>query len=219
MVRVQQDVLKLEKQGDVEAIETLLNRSMEPKGVAAKIGRKENCLFVSLVSEQVPDQQELVLFIREAIISWGVQSLKTAKIYGRQINQISPAWQQDVELDVQTSATLIVDSGKTEVAVASFIPNNNRSLHIQGEIGQLVVGNHNIVIGSIHGGVVNILSPEQQPHLRSRSTPVFLLPRSFPHLLGRKDEISTAIAAFQSQQSVEFYSQPGLGRVFKLVRS
>lgn len=88
----------------------------------------------------------------------------------------------------------------------------NIQSYIQGEIGQLIVGNHNIQIGSIHGSVVNILSAEQPPRLQPRATPVFLLPRPFPQLLGRQSEVSIAIASFQSTQSVEFYSEPGLGK-------
>jgi hypothetical protein len=91
-------------------------------------------------------------------------------------------------------------------------PARNIQAYIQGEIGQLVVGNYNIQIGSIHGSVVNILSTEQQPRLQARATPVFLLPRPFPQLLGRQAEVSTAIASFQSTQTVEFYSQPGIGK-------
>jgi hypothetical protein len=91
-------------------------------------------------------------------------------------------------------------------------PDRDIQAYIQGEMGQLVVGNYNIQIGSIHGSVVNILSTEQQPHLQPRATPVFLLPRPFPQLLGRQAEVSIAIASFQSTQSVEFYSEPGLGK-------
>ncbi|HEY9606575.1 MAG TPA: hypothetical protein V6C85_33510 [Allocoleopsis sp.] len=83
-------------------------------------------------------------------------------------------------------------------------PDRNIQAYLQGEIGQLIVGNHNIQTGSIHGSVVNILSAEQQPRLQPRATPVFLLPRPFPQLLGRQAEVSIAIASFQSTHENRF---------------
>jgi hypothetical protein len=84
---------------------------------------------------------------------------------------------------------------------------------IQGEIsGQVAIGNYNIQIGSIHGGVVNIVQPEQQPRPWPRPTPVFLRPRPFPGLLDREAEVGTASAALQSATPVEFHGQAGLGK-------
>ncbi|MBX9254113.1 tandem-95 repeat protein [Desmonostoc muscorum CCALA 125] len=90
---------------------------------------------------------------------------------------------------------------------------SNITAQIQGEIsGQVAVGSRIIQIGSVHGGVVNIASAEQQPRRKAIATPVFLLPRPFEQLIGRKDEIKSAIAALESKQSVEFYSVSGLGK-------
>ncbi|MFB0537835.1 MAG: NB-ARC domain-containing protein [Anaerolineae bacterium] len=92
-------------------------------------------------------------------------------------------------------------------------PDKNVGAHIQGEIsGQVAVGNCNIQIGAIHGGVVNIAPPEQQPRPRPRPTPVFLRPRPFPGLLDREAEVDAATAALQSALPVEFYGQPGSGK-------
>jgi len=50
--------------------------------------------------------------------------------------------------------------------MAQPFPDENVEAHIQGEIsGQVAVGNSNIQIGSIHGGVVNVAPSEQQPRL------------------------------------------------------
>ncbi len=84
---------------------------------------------------------------------------------------------------------------------------------INGEIsGQVAVGTRIIQIGSVHGGVVNIATSDQQPRLQARSTPVFLLPRPFPDLIGRQEEIKSAIASLKSAQSVELYSPSGFGK-------
>lgn len=80
----------------------------------------------------------------------------------------------------------------------------------------VIVGNYNIQIGSIHGSEINIHSPEQAPLVRPRSTPVLLLPRPFPQLVGRREEIYWAIASVESLQSAELYGKPGLGKTVLL---
>ena len=87
---------------------------------------------------------------------------------------------------------------------------------------QLILGNHNIQFGDIHGSLVDITLKYSQPQLESLPTPVpqleplptpvSLLPKDFPYLVGRKEEINLAIASFESFQPLEFYSKPGLGK-------
>jgi hypothetical protein len=94
----------------------------------------------------------------------------------------------------------------------TFLPANIEA-QIQGEIsGQVAIGNNIIQIGSIHGGVVNIVQPEQQPRPQPRPTPVFLRPRPFPGMLDRETEVSAATDALQSATPVEFYGQAGVGK-------
>ncbi|NEO97569.1 MAG: tandem-95 repeat protein [Symploca sp. SIO2E9] len=184
---VQQHVLELVNQGNLEAIDTLINYSLESKGIIAKIGLNEGCLFISLLSQQVPAQQDSVSCVRNEIISWQAESFKSAKIYGRRFDQTLPAWQQEIDLASELAPSW-------------------------GKVVQLIVGNHKIKIASSHGCTVDVASAQQRSRLWSRSTPVFLLPRLFLNLLGRSEEVNVAIAALQSNQSVEFYSQTGLGK-------
>jgi hypothetical protein len=103
--------------------------------------------------------------------------------------------------------------------MAQPVPSANVEAHIQGEIsGQVAVGNYNLQIGSIHGGVVNVIAPGQQPQPRPRPIPVFLRPRPFPGLLDRAAEINAADAALQSALPVEFYGQGGIGKTSLLRR-
>jgi hypothetical protein len=97
--------------------------------------------------------------------------------------------------------------------MAQPFPPGNIEAQIQGEIsGQVAVGNYNIQIGAIHGGVVNVAAPEQQPRPQPRPTPVFLRPRPFPGLLDREEEVNAASTALQSTTPVEFHGQAGLGK-------
>lgn len=184
---VQQHVLELVNQGNLEAIDTLINYSLEPQGIIAKVGLRGGCLFISLLSQQVPVQQDSVSSIRKEITSWQAESFKTAKIYGRRFDQTLPAWEQEIDVASELAPSW-------------------------GNIAQLIVGSHKIDIASSDGCTVNAAPAKQRYRLWSRSTPVFLLPRLFLNLLGRSQEVSVAIAALQSNQSVEFYSPTGLGK-------
>jgi len=85
--------------------------------------------------------------------------------------------------------------------------------HIQGDVGgQVAVGNYILQIGSVHGGVVNVVAPGQQPRPRPRPTPVSLRPRPFPDLLDREAEVGTATTALRSASPVAFYGAAGLGK-------
>lgn len=83
-----------------------------------------------------------------------------------------------------------------------------------GVSGQIAVGDNNlqIRIGSVHGGEVNVLLPEQQPSIRARSTPAAVRPRPFPGLLDREDELKAAATALRSAMPVEFHGRAGLGK-------
>ncbi|MEH1865108.1 MAG: hypothetical protein V7K69_08865 [Nostoc sp.] len=97
----QPNFLELAKQGDAQAIASLLNRQLQPKGITAKIALKDGCLQVMLESAQVPNQQALVAFIRKDITSLGAASIERAKIYGRQIGEEFPAWSDEFEVELQ----------------------------------------------------------------------------------------------------------------------
>jgi LysM repeat protein len=85
--------------------------------------------------------------------------------------------------------------------------------NISGEIsGQVAVGNYNLQIGSVHGGVVNINLPDQRPRLQARPTPVKILPRRISGLLDRVEEIGAAETSLSTQMPVEFNALSGFGK-------
>lgn len=97
----QPNLLELAKQGDAQAIASLMNRQLQPKGITAKVTLKEACLQVMLESAQVPNRQALVAFIRKVITGLGAASIERAKIYGRQIGEEFPAWSDEFEVEFQ----------------------------------------------------------------------------------------------------------------------
>ena len=63
-----------------------------------------------------------------------------------------------------------------------------------------------------HGGVVNILPPEQAPRITAHQTPVRLRPRAFSELLGRETEIEQSVTALKALQMIELYGSAGIGK-------
>ncbi|MBD1863864.1 MULTISPECIES: hypothetical protein [Trichocoleus] len=112
MTSSQPDLLKPAKQGNIEAIAALMNRLLQPKNITAKASLKDNCLQMMLESEQVPNQQVLVEFVRKSTVVLGLESIQKLRVYGRQIGEDFPAWQQ--ELDVSQATLSLASSIDSE---------------------------------------------------------------------------------------------------------
>jgi hypothetical protein len=96
----QPNILQLAKQGDVDAIASLMNRHLHPKGIAAKVAFQDAWLEVTLESAQVPNQQILVAFIRKGLTGLGAASIESVKIYGQQTGKKFPAWIKEFNLSI-----------------------------------------------------------------------------------------------------------------------
>lgn len=92
---IQPNTVELAKQGDTEAIASLMNRHLQPKGITATVTLKDACLQVMLESLQVPNQQALVTFVHKGITSLGAASIEKVKVYWQQTGKIFPAWSEE----------------------------------------------------------------------------------------------------------------------------
>ena len=92
------NITSLAKQGNPNAIAALMNQSLQPKGITAKVALKDGCLQVMLESTQVPSQTSLVAFIKKGVTSLGILSVERVKVYGKQSGEEFPAWNQEFEL-------------------------------------------------------------------------------------------------------------------------
>lgn len=100
----QQNPLELAKQGNPNAIAALINRNLKSKGVTAKVSRKDDCLRVILESDEVPSQDTLVEFIRSGVLKLDVSGVNTLQIFGRQVGDEIPVWNQTIHLKPQSSS-------------------------------------------------------------------------------------------------------------------
>jgi hypothetical protein len=100
-----------------------------------------------------------------------------------------------------------------ETAIAQKTDKPGVWANIGGEVyGQVIVGNKNLQIGSMHGGVVNINYAGDQPRLLAKPIPLFVLPRRFAGLLDRAGEVQQASAALPMNRSMEIYGPDGIGK-------
>ncbi|MCF2146725.1 hypothetical protein IQ276_009720 [Desmonostoc muscorum LEGE 12446] len=94
----QPNILELAKQGDVEAIASLMNRHLQPKGITAKVAFKDACLEIILESAEIPNQETWVAFLRRGLTNLGAASVDRVKVYGQHTGKEFPAWSQEFEL-------------------------------------------------------------------------------------------------------------------------
>jgi len=70
----QHNLLELAKQGDANAIATLINQALQPQGITAKASIKNGCLQIMLEAQQVPNQQVVVSLIYDGLVSLDINS-------------------------------------------------------------------------------------------------------------------------------------------------
>lgn len=90
-----QDLMAIARQGDAHAIARLINRSLQPKGITAKVALRDGCLKVMLESESIPDQSALALYIYKGLASLDIDSIQALVVYGRQTGDEFPSWTQE----------------------------------------------------------------------------------------------------------------------------
>ncbi|MGC9526798.1 MAG: hypothetical protein ACP5D7_14795 [Limnospira sp.] len=91
--------LELAKQGDPQAIATVINHSLKAKAdISADVFREDNSLHIMLEGDSVPgNQAKLVAFLRNGLTNLDISSIYTAKVYGRQLGD-DPAWEEEIVL-------------------------------------------------------------------------------------------------------------------------
>ncbi|NMG60575.1 hypothetical protein E1H12_19175 [Geitlerinema sp. P-1104] len=89
-------LLKQAKQGDPKAIAALMNRSTQAKGISVKASLKDRCLQVLLEGNVVPHQGKTVEFVRDGMAKLQVEGVDRVKVYGRQVGQETPVWQDEI---------------------------------------------------------------------------------------------------------------------------
>jgi len=94
----QQNLLELAKPGNSKAIACLLRPKLKSQGIAVKAEIKKDCLIVFLESDEVPDEQASVEFIKKEVEKLKVTFLHVVKVYARQQGEYHPTWIKEFEI-------------------------------------------------------------------------------------------------------------------------
>ncbi len=124
MTTPQPNPLELAKQGNVQAIAFLINRSLQTKGITAKTLFRDGYLQVMLESTQIPDQETLASFIYKGVITLGITPIKKLRVYGKKIGEDRPGWSKEFDLLEQTETLF------STVGSQSFEPSNTSQLSL-----------------------------------------------------------------------------------------
>ena len=100
----QPNLNELAKQGNPNAIATLLNRSLQPQGISVKASLKDGCLHLMLEAAQIPNQQVLVSFVQKFLLNLQAAPITSAKLYAQISGMASPAWIGKFDLPTQAMA-------------------------------------------------------------------------------------------------------------------
>ncbi|MBD1911249.1 hypothetical protein [Leptolyngbya sp. FACHB-8] len=120
---MQQETVRLAKQGDPSAIAALINQSLRPKGIVAKVVRKNDCLRILLDASPPPDQVASVRFVESGITKLEIPGITTLQILGRQMGQSLPAWNQIILLGDESEANPFHEEHPLVVAIQEAKPN------------------------------------------------------------------------------------------------
>ncbi|WP_242054119.1 PrsW family intramembrane metalloprotease [Nostoc parmelioides] len=116
------DYLQLAKQGDINAIASLMSLYFQPQGITVKASIKNSCLQLILESEQVPDKASSVTFIRQELSTWQPALITTVLIYGLRNNEPFPDWEEAFSLIRQQSENARFLAALRTFKFASVVP-------------------------------------------------------------------------------------------------
>lgn len=91
-------LLTMAQQGDQEAIATLINKNLQPRGITAKCAMTSGYLRIFLEGAQVPNQKGLVPFIHQGIQRLNIENLRLARVFGQKKGTKHLAWHQQLDL-------------------------------------------------------------------------------------------------------------------------
>lgn len=91
---VRRHFLQLAREGDAQAIATLINRNLQPKGIFAIVKYELGYLQICLEAAQVPRQAIMMNFIHEGIKRLEVEGIRLVRVYGRRKGKPNFSWHE-----------------------------------------------------------------------------------------------------------------------------
>lgn len=98
LAQVMSNLVETAKQGDPAAIAQLINRSLQPKGITAKVALRDDCLKIILEASPAPSG-ELSDYIYKGISNLDIPTIQGLTVYGRNSGDEFPAWTREFSLN------------------------------------------------------------------------------------------------------------------------
>jgi RsiW-degrading membrane proteinase PrsW (M82 family) len=102
------DLQEKGRQADIAAITTLLNRNLAGTDITVKANFQNGCLKIILESAQVPDQKKSIQLIRREVLNAKIEKIIKLTVYGKQIGEEFPSWNQDIQVNNQKISALLL---------------------------------------------------------------------------------------------------------------
>ncbi len=99
----QPNLIEQAKHGDPQAIATLMNRTLQPRGMSAVVERQGDRLQVKLEGQYVPNRQVLVAFVKNGVENLAIETIQTVEVLGQEFGAMRPAWSEELQLTTGSS--------------------------------------------------------------------------------------------------------------------
>lgn len=86
------ELLTRAKQGDRQAIAALINKSLQPKGITAKISINQPCLQIALESAKLVNQAVIVAYLQKGVEGLHPPGIETLRVFHRRIGVANVDW-------------------------------------------------------------------------------------------------------------------------------
>jgi hypothetical protein len=143
----QQNLIALAKQGNPEAISELINRSLKPKGILAKVDRKDDTLIIKIESSKALNQDSLIKFLHSGILKLEIGEINILEISGKQIEGKVPVWNQKIHLKPSVKPALSKDVDSQKIKVEDVSEKTRFNIEKVIRENWLVIGLATVVIG------------------------------------------------------------------------
>lgn len=101
VIAEQQQVLAQARQGNTQAIASILNQAFVLEQVWATVSKQGDQLHIHLESDQTPEKKLHVHTTRAVILCLGLPRIRVVQIYGHRAGDQRPDWQEEILLDSQ----------------------------------------------------------------------------------------------------------------------
>ncbi|APB34341.1 pentapeptide repeat-containing protein [Gloeomargarita lithophora Alchichica-D10] len=92
-------VLHQARQGDPEAIATLLTQALASQGVTVQARMRQGCLEVALTAAKIPDQAFCLKVLRQGLVQLNIPKLQTVRAMGLRQGEPFPEWMEVFSLE------------------------------------------------------------------------------------------------------------------------